>query len=179
MPDLRGAGRVLAALALAAAGAPALAVPIVTYTVDDLGGGLYQYNLQVANDGGGEALSGLNVRHGDTVFGLDSGSAIGSPGGWDAPLPSLVDDLAYFSLDESTDIAIGGTLAGFTFQSTTAPGSLGSDDLRVEGIGAGTATQIDLGVAQLVPEPASGLLLAAALAGLGALRRSAEGPRRR
>ena len=46
--------------------------------------------------------------------------------------------------------------------STTAPDTLSGDDFAVEGIGADSATQIDLGIAVLVPEPSAFVLLAAA-----------------
>jgi|GEM_PF-2396319 len=165
----------LAGLALLATGAAASAVPVVTYTVEDLGGGLFQYDLTLHNTGGTEALAGLNVLHGDSVFGLDGGSAIGTPSGWTAfaPLPSLLDDLHYISLSPSGDVAIGASLGGFSFVSATDPDTLAGDDFHVEAIGADSASQIDLGIAQLVPEPATGALLAGGLAAL-ALRRRAR-----
>jgi hypothetical protein len=149
--------------ALLAAGSAASALPLVSYSVDDLGGGWFQYNLTVSNDGGGEALAGLNVLHAGSVFGLDDGSTIAAPAGWEwfAPFPPLIDDLDYFSLAPAGDVAIGGSLGGFSFQSTTDPDSLAGDDFAVEGIGADSASQIDLGVAQRVPEPAAALLLGA------------------
>ena len=171
----RGVAAVLRALALLTLSGAASAVPMVVYTVDDLGGGLFQYNLTLENDGGSEALSGLNVLHGDSVFGLDDGSPIAAPAGWIyfAPFPSLIDDLNYISLDAGTDVPIGGSLGGFSFVSALDPDSIDGDDFHVEGIGADSASQIDLGNAQLVPEPATAVLLLSALAGLGAWRRAA------
>jgi hypothetical protein len=164
-------GALWAALLVAGSGAQAL--PIVTYSVDELGGGLFQYNLTVNNDGGGEALAGLNVLYAGSVFGLDGSSTIGAPGDWAwfAPLPPLIDDLNYFSLSPAGDVAIGGTLGGFSFQSSTDPDTLAGEDFAVEGIGADSATQINLGVAQLVPEPALVLLLGGGGTGVWARRR--------
>jgi hypothetical protein len=153
---------------LLALGTQASALPSVTYTTTDLGGGVFLYQLCVDNTGGAEPLGGLNVLHGDTVFGLDDTSAVGAPGGWlyFAPVPGLVDDLDYFSLSSVTEIPVGGTLDGFSFESTRDPATLGPTDFAVEGIGGDSATQIDLGYAELVPEPSSSVLLAFALPGL-------------
>jgi hypothetical protein len=161
---MRGISALFAALL--STGSGAVALPVVTYTVDDLGGGLFQYDLLVDNDGG-VALSGLNVLHGGSVFGLDGSSTIGAPAGWSsfAPLPPLIDDLVYFSLAEASDIPADGSLGGFSFQSQTDPDTLSGDDFAVEGIDAALATQIDLGVAMRVPEPALALLLAAGCLG--------------
>ena len=61
---------------------------------------------------------------------------------------------------------------GFSFVSATDPDTLTGDDFAVEGIGADSATQIDLGIAQRVPEPSrAGLLLGASLVGALAARR--------
>jgi hypothetical protein len=167
----------LSTLALFVASARAGATPMVLYSVTDLGGGLFQYDLTVDNDGGGEDLAGLNILYGDSVFGLDGSSIIGAPPGWlyFAPLPPLIDDLNYFSLDPGADVPIDGTLAGFFFQSSTDPNTLSGDDFAVEGIGADSATQIDLGIAKRVPEPGALLLLAAG----GAVLTSGRGRRLR
>jgi hypothetical protein len=151
-----------------ALGTRASALPIVTYTTLDLGGGVFLYQLSVDNTGGGEPLGGLEVLHGDTVFGLDGSSTIVAPPGWlyFAPVPGLVDDLDYFSLSSSTEIPVGGTLGGFSFESMRDPASLGPTDFAVEGIGGDSATQIDLGYAKNVPEPSCLVLLAAAMPGL-------------
>ena len=151
-----------------ALGTAASAAPIVCYTVTDLGGGLFRYDLVVDNGGGAEGLSGLDILHAGSVFGLDDSSTIGEPAGWMsfAPLPPLLDDLDYFSLSTGTDIPVDGSLGGFSFESTTDPDTLSGDDFAVEGIGADSATQIDLGVAMLLPEPsAAALLLVAGLVG--------------
>jgi hypothetical protein len=178
---MRGRGRagaaLLSALLLGAAGRSD-ALPIVEYFAVDLGGGLFIYHLTVDNAGGSEPLAGLNLLHGGSVFGLDASSAIAAPPGWNffEPLPPLIDDLNYFSLTPGSDIPLGGELDGFWFKSTKDPDTLLPGELEVEGIGADSASQIPLGDAVPVPEPASALLVAAALAALGA---RARGPRSR
>lgn len=54
---------------------------------------------------------------------------------------------------------IGESLGGFSFVSATDPDTLSGDDSAVEGIDAEFATQIELGVARRVPEPAALALL--------------------
>jgi hypothetical protein len=68
----------LCALALTLS-AEAWAAPMVLFDVNDLGGGLFQYDLTVDNTGGSEPLNGLLVLQGGSVFGLDPTSAIGAP----------------------------------------------------------------------------------------------------
>jgi hypothetical protein len=176
----RTAASLLAGLALLAIASAASALPIVYYDVTPLGGGLFQYDLFVDNDDGGEPLAGLNVLHGNSVFGLDGSSAITPPPGWSsfAPLPPFVDDVDYFSLTPGSDIAVDGSLGGFSFISDTDPGTLAGDDFAVEGIGADTASQIDLGIAQLVPEPTAAMLLGLGLLGIGSHRARGAVPRK-
>jgi hypothetical protein len=159
---------------LSAAGA--LALPLVTYTTTDLGGGWFEYQLSVDNTGGSEALAGLNILHGASVFGLDGSSTIGAPAGWGyfEPLPPLIDDLNYFSTSLATDVAVDDTLGGFSFVSDTDPESLAPGDFAVEAIGADCACQIPLGDAQPVPEPTLGILLGAGLAVARRRRRIAQ-----
>jgi hypothetical protein len=166
-----------AALASAAAGVPASAVSVL-YQVDVIAFGVYQYNLLVDNTGGGEDLSGLNVLRGSSVFGLDGSSTIAAPAdwGWFEPLPPLIDDLNWFSLDALADVPVNGSLGGFSFISDVHPSELTGDDFAVEGIGADCHCQIDLGNATPVPEPGTALLLGSALAGLAARRRARREP---
>jgi hypothetical protein len=60
---------------------PAGATPL-EFTVDNLGGGLFRYDLTLNNQFS-EPLSGLNVFRGYSVFGLDITSIIAAPAGWD------------------------------------------------------------------------------------------------
>jgi hypothetical protein len=108
------------------------------FMVDDLGGGLFQYNFTLTNPFS-VPLSGLNIFNANSVFGLDDFSVIGAPeniGGnpladWSffAPSPPFVDELNYFSLHPAADVPIGGSLGGFFFQSTTAPSTLPAEGL--------------------------------------------------
>ncbi len=118
------------------------AIPL-EFTVDDLGGGMFHYSLTLNNQFG-ESLSGLNIFHGFSVFGLDHTSVIGFPSGWDffAPLPPLVDELNWFSLSPATDVPIGGSLSGFTFQSTTDPATLTSGNFGFDVISGQTGRQL-------------------------------------
>jgi hypothetical protein len=163
----------LCALALTLS-AEAWAAPMVLFDVNDLGGGLFQYDLTVDNTGGSEPLNGLLVLQGGSVFGLDPTSAIGAPqdvGGnpaadWSFIAPFPVDPLSYLSLDPTGDMPLNGSLGGFFFQSTQDPANLRNDDFAVVGIGATTARQIPLGNTQFVPELSTLLLLATGLSGL-------------
>jgi len=127
------------------------------YSVENLGGGLFQYNFTL-QDTFDQPLSGLNLFYGNSVFGLDDNSVISAPGGWGyfAPLPPTVNELNFFSLSAASDVPMGGALGDFSFQSTTDPATLTPGDLAFDVIGGITGTQI--------PEPATGSLVA-----LGAL----------
>ena len=118
----------ISAAALMLALCPCAVASTVGYSTTDLGGGTFQYNFTINNTGGTVPLAGLLVENGNTLFGLDVGSAIGAPAGWDflSPLPPFDDLLSYFSLTPATDVPIGGSLGGFTFDSTADPGSLPS-----------------------------------------------------
>jgi hypothetical protein len=95
-----------------------------TLATTDLGGGEFQYDFTIHNTSGTIPISGLLIEGGNSVFGLDPSSTIGAPAGWDflSPLPPFDDLLSYFSLTPATDVPIGGSLSGFTFDSTADPG---------------------------------------------------------
>jgi hypothetical protein len=152
----------LLAIMLALATTTRISAIPMNITVDNLGGGLFQYNLTL-NDEFGDPLSGLNVLHGFSVFGLEDTSVIGAPAGWSffAPLPPLVDELNWFSLSSATDVPIGGSLSGFFFQSTTDPATLKPGDFVFDVISGRTGLQLP------IPEQSNtGLLLTFGLASL-------------
>ena len=118
----------LAGLALACVTGPSALAAHVGCTTTDLGGGQFRYDLNVNNTLGIDDVAGLSVVDAASVLGLGPGSTIGAPAGWDFLEPDSsigVDSLDYFSLDPSSDVAIGATLGGFSFESATAPGSIG------------------------------------------------------
>jgi hypothetical protein len=140
-------------------GAMAQASPIVLFSTDDLGGGLFQYNLTIDNRVGTEPISGLSILHANTVFGLDPFSVLGVPAGWDffPPLPPFVDDLDSFSTAPEFDAPVGDLLAGFFFQSTTAPGAIGN---RFDLVLVSSSTEQTPVEAQPIPEPSTLLMTA-------------------
>jgi hypothetical protein len=141
-PLLLHAARWLCAAAFALASTSAW-TGALTVIVDDLGGGLFQYNLTLS-DPFSEPISGLNLLHGGSAFGLDDTSVIGAPAAWDffPPLPPLVDELNYFSLDPATDVPIGGSLSGFFFRSSADPATLPADAFAFDVIGANSGAQL-------------------------------------
>lgn len=178
------AGLAAALALLSVAAAPAAALPSVRFTTTALGGGLFQYDLTLHNDGGAEPLSGLNLLDAHSVFGLDESSIVLAPAGWGffEPFPPFVDELNYFSQAGASDVAVDASLGGFSFQSATSPASIGWT-FDVEAIGGTSSSQIPLGGAVHVPEPATALLLGAGLAalsaGAGSPRSRRPAPRRR
>jgi hypothetical protein len=159
-PFLRAAG---CAMALLLALCPlANAEAIVGISTVNLGGGEFQYDFSIDNTSGTVPIAGLLIEGGNTVFGLDLSSTIGAPAGWDflSPLPPFDDLLSYFSLTPASDIPIGGSLSGFTFDSFTDPATLSV----VSGVLVGDdSSQIPFHI----PEPAAVCLLATILIGSG------------
>ena len=136
----------------------------VIYSVDDLGGGSFQYNIAVDNRSATIGLSGLNILYGNSFFGLDEFSTASQPLGWSnfTPLPGLIDNLNYFSTTPATNILAGSFLSGFSFISSTDPSAIGSGDFAVEGITADSAKQVSLGDATFVtsiPEPEEWMMI--------------------
>jgi hypothetical protein len=160
---VRAIGAMLGALLTVLAAVSAAAVPTLVIESTNLGGGVWQYDLTLVNDGGSEPLSGLNLVNAYSIFGLDDTSTITAPAGWDyfAPLPPTVDELNWFSLSAASDIDVGDSLGGFSFESTTDPGTVNVDTLEADAIGGNSSQQVPL---VITPEPATGLLVAAALA---------------
>jgi PEP-CTERM motif len=152
----------------------AAATPFVDYEPIAGPGSLFTYYLTVYNNAGTEPLAGLIVWNGNSAFNLDDTSDVNSPLNWGdiPPFPGLDDGLTYFSFDTSTDVPVDSFLGGFSFVSSTDPGTLTGDDFQMVGIGSDDDEQIPLGDAVLhVPEPSALFLLAPGLALLVRRRR--------
>lgn len=143
---------------------PSRAGLIVTTT--PLGGGVFQYDLTIANTdlinpntGLPEPIAGLNILKGFSVFGLDSSSTITAPAGWMffAPDPGipLMNELNFFSLDPLFDVLIGDSLGGFSFESMTDPATLKRSDFAHDFVGGTTSQNF-----RPVPEPSLLMLVA-------------------
>jgi len=138
------------------------------FSTTDLGGGLFRYDITL-NNPFSQLVSGLNLINANSLFGIDALSAIKSPPGWDffAPIPGLVDELNFFSLDHASDVPVGGSVSGFGFESFTDPSRLGA--LRFDLISGSTFRQI--------PEP-HGIFLGGSTLVLIGLLRNLRGYRR-
>ena len=147
----------------------------VKYSTDNLGGGMFQYNLRIDNRAGADPIAGLNVMHGFSVFGLTSASTIVAPTDWaffePFPGPPLLDELQYFSSNPMSDAAAGGTLMGFGFISARDPITVKGSDFAFDFV-RGSPPYDNFGASvATVPEMPSGVGLAAGLSALLALHR--------
>lgn len=160
---LRPAGRAAILLPLLFGCAQASRIP-VTYSASSLGAGIFQYDFTIDNAGGSIPIAGLLVERGNSVFGLDPSSTINAPPGWDflSPLPPFDDLLSYFSLTPASDIPIGGSLGGFTFDSPTDPASISAIDVVLVGSDSSETPYT------ISPEPAAVYLLGIFLIAAGA-----------
>ena len=155
---------------------PALATPMVeiSYVERAITGG-WEYDYTVSNkSGGGLDLYDIFFTFNEPVLLL--GASV--PMGWDyipryAPDPELnfaTGFLDLFSLDPIYDVVPGGSLGGFLFQFDTRIGDL-LFDAKLANPGDPNDPYSYSGLTAPVPEPATIVLLAAGISGLGLLRR--------
>ena len=152
----------------------------INYSVDDLGGGRWQYNYDVDN-------TGLDVIDNIVVY-FDLGlyenlSVAASPADWDSivfdPDPGIPDDGLLDSLADVAGIDPGAMLGGFSvafdFLGAGTPGDQFFElyDFFGDFIGDGFTTLVDTPPPQPTPEPQvfALLMLGLALLGLGPARR--------
>jgi hypothetical protein len=130
---------------------PVEASVIATVATNNLGSGEFQYDFAIDNRTGTVPIAGLLIEGGGTIFSLDLSSAVGAPAGWDflSPLPPFDDLLSYFALATVSNIPIGGSLGGFTFQSTRNPSTLAGIDVVLVG---SDSSQVPY---RITPEPAT------------------------
>lgn len=96
---------------------PAFAVPIVTSTVTDLGGGLFTYRYEVTNP-----VESAEILYEFGLFFSGDPSNVASPAGWDSIFGlGFVD---WFSTDMSADLVAGASLENFMFESRLGPGEI-------------------------------------------------------
>jgi hypothetical protein len=138
------------------------------FAVDNLGGGLFQYDLTLT-DHFADPLSGLNILFAHSVFGLTDVSVISAPAGWGffAPFPPYVNELNWFSLNPGTDVPVGGSLGGFVFLSTTDPATLEPGNLTFDDIDGTTGRQLEIPIPD---QPNPVLLLTTGLVALLAMK---------
>jgi hypothetical protein len=151
------------------------------YSARPTGNGLFEYSLFINNTDGTEPIAGLNIVNGFGVFGLTSTAAITAPqnvggnpaGDWFffAPNPGLgKDELNYFSTNPAGDVPVGATVGGFSFTSITDPGALPNGLFGSDVVLAILSLNVSV-ITQPIPEPPSGLLVAAAAIIAGYVRR--------
>lgn len=145
----------------------ALAVPLVTPTVTNLGGGIFSYSYELTNPAGSmENIFDFGI------FFVGDPNNVAIPAGWDAIFGTGFID--WFSTDTPYDLAVGAPpLSGFYFESSFGSGDIlftiqGADPFACDpalcGITAGP-------VSSSVPEPMTLLLLGAGLTAMVMLRK--------
>lgn len=146
---------------------PALAVPIVTSTVTDLGGGVFGYSYELTNPSGGTE----NI-YDFGLFFQGTPDNVAAPTGWD--FIAGLEFIDWFSVDPANDLLLGASLGGFSFESVVGPGeivftSLGADALTGDAGFPESGTTVGPNPAA-VPEPGSIWLLGAGFVVLIVLR---------
>ena len=152
-----------AALTLACAAQAAT----VSYSVNALGGDLWRYNYTLDNTAGAAAFDEFTV-----YFDLPGVSALvgfTSPAGWDSLIvqpDTNLPDAGYFdALHLAGAVAPGSTAAGFSVDFLVAPGQTPGAQ-RFDLVTSANSQPVFSGITSAVPEPGSGALMLAGLAGV-------------
>lgn len=163
MKRWKGAVGVIWVGVLTLVGQPAMAVPLVSPTVSDLGGGVFDYSYEVTNPAdSGESLFDFAI-----TFSGNPENVL-SPSGWDSIFGLGFIGWSALDFSGADDILPGAGLAGFSFESPLGPGEIDYSIIGSFGtVFAGTTS----GPSASIPEPTTALLIGAGLAGLGLVRR--------